>query len=33
MRVVMPGQTTGGQMIQTHVMPQTMIKQGNLQCN
>ncbi|KAJ6645597.1 Histone deacetylase complex subunit [Pseudolycoriella hygida] len=26
-RLVMPGQTTGGQIIQTHLMPQTMIKQ------
>ncbi|XP_037033626.1 histone deacetylase complex subunit SAP130-A isoform X2 [Bradysia coprophila] len=27
MRIVMPGQTTAGQIIQTHIMPQTMIKQ------
>lgn len=27
MRIVMPGQTTGGQIIQTHIMP-PMIKQG-----
>lgn len=30
MRIVMPGQTTAGQIIQTHIMPQTMIKQGNI---